>query len=136
MFLSGLSTTVHKWGGEVSTVKDIGLPSRRRAKRSVAGSNPALSAITTTTGDFGIKSEAVRETMGHSFRTRIEWCERLRKMAVTREEEEGWQAEEAGLLDAFLGIDRTELTTNCHPHRLNRYQLGLRDGRTVMRMSL
>jgi len=74
--------------------------------------------------------------MGHSFRTRIEWCERLRKMAVTREEEEGWQAEEAGLLDAFLGIDRTELTTNCHPHRLNRYQLGLRDGRTVMRMSL
>ena len=117
----------------MSTVKDISLPSRRRAKRSVAGSNPALSAI--TTGDFGIKSEAVRETMGHSFRTRIEWCERLRKMAVTREEEEGWQAEEAGLLDAFLGIDRTELTTNCHPHRLNRYQLGLRDGRTVMRMS-
>jgi len=134
LFLSGLRPTVHKWGGEVSTVKDISLPSRRRAKRSVAGANPALSAI--TTGDFGIKSEAVRETMGHSFRTRIEWCERLRKMAVTREEEEGWRAEEAGLLDAFLGIDRTELTTNCHPHRLNRYQLGLRDGRTVMRMSL
>src|SRR2546422_8535297 len=76
-------------GGEVLTVKDIGLPSRRRAKSSVAGSNPALSAI--TTGDFGIKSEAVRETMGHSFRTRIEWCERLRKMAVMRGGGEGGQ---------------------------------------------
>src|SRR3989441_10507007 len=96
-------------GGEVSTVKDISLPSRRRAKSSVAGSNPALSAI--TTGDFGIKSEAGRETMGHSFRTRIEWCERLRKMAGPREEEEGGRDGEGGGVETSLGVYPTEVAT-------------------------
>src|SRR2546425_3997219 len=100
-------------GGEVSTVKDISLPSRRRAKCYVAGSNPALSAI--TTGDFGIKSEAVRETMGHSFRTRIEWCERLRKMAVSRVKGDWGRVDVAGLLDFFFWFNVNARTTNWYP---------------------
>src|SRR2546427_9914200 len=107
-------------GGEVSTVKDISLPSRRRAKCYVAGSNPALSAI--TTGDFGIKSEAVRETMGHSFRTRIEWCERLRKMAGTPGGGEGWRAEVEGLPVGLLCLNPADLTTKCPPPSLNCHQ--------------
>lgn len=66
--------------------------------------------------------------------SRIEWCRLRRKWAVTREEEEGWQAEEAGLTDALLGRDRTEIRRNCHPSLLERYQLGLQDGQALMRL--
>ena len=61
--------------------------------------------------------------------SRIEWCWLQRKGAVTRDEEEGWYAEEAGLIDALLGRDRTEIT---HPCLLSRYQLGLRDGQALL----
>ncbi len=62
--------------------------------------------------------------------SRIEWCRLERKGAVTRDEEERWQAEEAGLIDALLGRDRTEIRKNSHPSLLERYKLGLQDGRS------
>lgn len=66
--------------------------------------------------------------------SRIEWCRLERKGAVTRDEEEGWQAEEAGLIDALLGRDRTESRRNSHPSLLQRYQLGLQDGQALIRL--
>lgn len=68
---------------------------------------------------------------------RIEWCQLQRSMAVTRDEDEGWQAEEAGLSDALHGADRTEHWNNLSPSRARRYEVGLRDGlalRAVMRL--
>jgi len=67
--------------------------------------------------------------------SRIEWCRLQRKGAVTRDEEEGWQAEEAGLIDALLGRDRTEMRKTSHPSLLERYRLGLQDGRVLMRFA-
>lgn len=64
--------------------------------------------------------------------SRIEWCWLQRKGAVTRDEEEGWYAEEAGLIDALLGRDRTAFTP---PSLLERYKLGLHDGQALMRLS-
>jgi len=68
---------------------------------------------------------------------RIEWCHLQRSMAVTRDEDEGWQAEEAGLSDALHSVDRTEHWNNFSPSRVTRYEVGLRDGlalRAVMRL--
>jgi hypothetical protein len=68
---------------------------------------------------------------------RIEWCHVQRSMAATRDEDEGWQAEEAGLSDALHGVDRTEHWNNLSPSRTRRYEVGLRDGlalRAVMRL--
>ena len=68
---------------------------------------------------------------------RIEWCHLQRSMAVTRDEDEGWQAEEAGLSDALHGLDRTEHWNTFSPSRVRRYEVGLRDGlalRAVMRL--
>lgn len=61
---------------------------------------------------------------------RIEWCRIQRKGIVMRDEEEGWYAEEAGLIDALLGRDQTALT---HPSLLQRYRIGLQDGQALLR---
>jgi len=61
---------------------------------------------------------------------RIEWFRLQRKGVVTRDEEEGWYAEEAGLIDALLGRDRTAFT---HPSLLQRYKIGLQDGQALLR---
>ncbi len=63
--------------------------------------------------------------------SRIEWCRLQRKGAVTRDEEEGWYAEEAGLIDALLGRDQAGIT---HPSLLERYKLGLQDGQALIRL--
>jgi hypothetical protein len=70
----------------------------------------------------------------HEIRLRIEWCRGMRRRAGTQDQQAGWRAEEAGLLDAFLGINRMEISRSCHPFRLPRYQLGLEDGQTLMRL--
>ena len=62
----------------------------------------------------------------------MQWCWLQRKVAVTRDEEEGWYAEEAGLIDALLGEDRIATT---HPSLLERYKHGLEDGQTLLRLS-
>jgi len=62
----------------------------------------------------------------------MQWCWLQRKVAVTRDEEEGWYAEEAGLIDALLGRDRTATTL---PTLRERYGLGLEDGQALMRFA-
>lgn len=73
------------------------------------------------------------ESLANPLRARIEWCQVQRIGSCTREEHEGWVAEVAGLRDAFLGTDRTDLARMCFPAHVNRYQLGLRDGQAIMR---
>jgi len=73
----------------------------------------------------------------NELQTRIVWCQLQRRMAVTLDEEEGWQAEEAGLSDALHGVDRTEHWHNFSPSQVTRYEVGVRDGlalRAVMRL--
>lgn len=70
----------------------------------------------------------------HEIRLRIEWCRRMHNQAGTQDQKEGWRAEEAGLLDALLGINRLEISRSCHPSRIARYQLGLEDGRTLVHL--
>jgi len=65
--------------------------------------------------------------------SRIEWC-RLQQQhpSVTREEREGWQAEEAGLVDALFGRDRTAFIRAEHPFQLTPYQRGFEDGQALL----
>jgi hypothetical protein len=64
----------------------------------------------------------------------IALCRLLRAAALTQEERAPWQAEERGLVDAFLGLDRTAIQRDRHPHHLSRYQLGLQDGQTIIKV--
>jgi hypothetical protein len=66
--------------------------------------------------------------------SRIEWC-RLRQLlpTVTREEREGWRAEEAGLVDALFGRDREAFVREEHRSQFGRYQRGLEDGQALLR---
>ena len=59
---------------------------------------------------------------------RINWCRFQQQLnTVTRDERAGWWAEEAGLLDAFLGRDRTTLMNAEHRSQFTRYLCGLHD---------
>ena len=64
--------------------------------------------------------------------SRIEWC-RLQQLlpSGTREEREGWRAEEAGLVDALFGRDRAALVREKHRSQLTRYQRGFEDGHAL-----
>ena len=65
--------------------------------------------------------------------SRIEWC-RLQQLlpSVTCEEHAGWLAEEAGLVDALFGRDRTAVMREDHRSQFTRYQIGLEDGRALL----
>jgi hypothetical protein len=64
---------------------------------------------------------------------RINWCQlQQQRDTVTRDEREGWWAEEAGLLDALLGRDRKALMQAEHPSQFTRYLCGLQDGQTLL----
>lgn len=66
-------------------------------------------------------------------RARILDCRTFRREAATVEEQEGWLAEEAGLIDALLGRDRSALPRHDGPaSQRDRYILGLHDGRTLV----
>jgi hypothetical protein len=68
--------------------------------------------------------------------SRIEWCRLQQKLAsVTRQERAGGWAEEAGLVDALLGRDRTDFMREHYPAQFECYQRGLEDGRTIMRLA-
>jgi len=67
--------------------------------------------------------------------SRIEWCRLHQQLhSVTREEREGWGAEEAGLVDALFGRDRTALMRKEHRSQFFRYQCGLEDGQALLRL--
>lgn len=68
--------------------------------------------------------------------SRIEWCRLQQQLySVTREERAGWQAEEAGLVDALRGRDRTAVMREEHRSQFMRYQCGLEDGQALLRLS-
>jgi hypothetical protein len=65
---------------------------------------------------------------------RINWCQYQQQLkTVTPEEREGLWAEEAGLLDALFGRDRTAFMKAGHPSQLTRYLCGLQDGQALLR---
>ncbi len=68
--------------------------------------------------------------------TRMEWCQQNKTKAGTEAEFEGWDAEEEGLKDALLrrdGSDKYQYSSMTLRHR---YQLGLEDGQTLLRVAL
>ena len=71
-----------------------------------------------------------------NIQSRIEYCRRLKAEALTAEEENAWEAEASGLVDACLGLDRTALQRDRHPSHVARYMTGLQDGHTIMKMLL
>ncbi|TLY25101.1 MAG: hypothetical protein E6K66_04245 [Nitrospirae bacterium] len=65
--------------------------------------------------------------------SRIEWCRLQQQLpSVTCEERAGWLAEEAGLVDALFGRDRTASMREEHRSQFTRYQNGLEDGRALL----
>ena len=77
--------------------------------------------------------EGNMEPLPSQLGARLNLCQRQRQRADTREEQEEWWAEEAGLRDAWLRRDRTEFVRNSHPSVLERYELGLLDRQALMR---
>ena len=71
----------------------------------------------------------------HQLNRRLNWCHQLRIRTGTRDEKEGWLAEEKGLRDALLGRDRTDLIRVCYPLQMERYRLGLDDGQALVNFS-
>ncbi len=68
--------------------------------------------------------------------SRIEWCRiQQRVHSVTSDERAGWQAEEAGLIDALNDRDRGVLMRKEHRSEFVRYQCGLEDGQALLRLS-
>ena len=69
----------------------------------------------------------------NSIVARIHWCQKQQVSARTELELEEWCAEEDGLRDALLQRNRTFLY-QCSPSVvLQRYVMGLEDGRTLIR---
>ena len=59
-------------------------------------------------------------------------CQQLQALSSTREEKEGWVAEEAGLRDAVFGTERTDLIRVSYPSQVERYQLGFEEGLALL----
>ena len=68
--------------------------------------------------------------------TRMEWCQLNRRKARTEAESEGWAAEEEGLRDALLHRDGIDKYRYSSTRLRDRYQLGLEDGQTLLRVAL
>jgi hypothetical protein len=69
----------------------------------------------------------------HHLRARIASCRLFREDAASPEEREGWLAEEAGLIDALLGLDQTAVSSHqVPPRQRDRYAVGLHDGRSIL----
>lgn len=73
------------------------------------------------------------DSCSNQINRRINWCRFQQQLkTVTRDEREGWWAEEAGLMDALLGRDRTTFMKATHRSQLRRYLCGLHDGQTLL----
>ncbi|HEX9137345.1 MAG TPA: hypothetical protein VF905_10440 [Nitrospirota bacterium] len=66
---------------------------------------------------------------------RIEWCRLQRMHAPNQAESERLRAEEEGLLDALLYRDHTDEYQYSPPGMLERYAMGLEDGRALIRLA-
>lgn len=69
----------------------------------------------------------------NSLVARIHWCQEQQVNARTEVELEEWCAEEDGLQDALLQRDRTFLYQDRPSIVLERYVIGLEDGRVLIR---
>jgi hypothetical protein len=68
--------------------------------------------------------------------SRIEWCRIQQRLhSITSDERAGWQAEEAGLIDALNDRDRGVLMRKEHSSEFVRYQCGLEDGQALLRLN-
>jgi len=68
--------------------------------------------------------------------SRIEWCRLQQQLhSGTRDEQAGWRAEEAGLVDALGCRDRIAFMREEYRSHFTRYQCGLEDGRALLRLS-
>jgi hypothetical protein len=66
--------------------------------------------------------------------SRIEWCRLQQQLhSGTKDEQAGWRAEEAGLVDALGCRDRISFMRE-HQPQFSRYQCGLEDGRLILRL--
>jgi hypothetical protein len=68
--------------------------------------------------------------------TRMEWCQQNKIKARTEAEVDEWCAEEEGLRDALLHRDCVSKYQYCSESLRTRYQLGLEDGQTLLRVAL
>lgn len=66
---------------------------------------------------------------------RIEWCRHQKTQAGTQPELEGWRAEEEGLRDAMLNREHTNQYRYSPPALVERYAIGLEDGRALIRLA-
>lgn len=67
--------------------------------------------------------------------SRIEWCRLQQQLhSVTLDERAGWQTEEAGLVDALSGRDRSAYMRAADRLKFIRYECGLEDGRALLRL--
>jgi hypothetical protein len=67
--------------------------------------------------------------------SRIEWCRLQETQAGTPSELEGWRAEQEGLRDAILNREHTNPYRYSPPALVERYAIGLEDGRALMRLA-
>jgi hypothetical protein len=67
--------------------------------------------------------------------TRIEWCQRQVAKSDLETELEEWCAEKEGLTDALFNRDCTYKYRYRPPSVCNRYELGLEDGRALIRIA-
>jgi hypothetical protein len=68
--------------------------------------------------------------------SRIRWCRLQQRLpSVTQDERVGWRLEEAGLLDALGDRERRAFMRKEYRSQYTRYQSGLEDGKTLLRLS-
>lgn len=80
-------------------------------------------------------TEKMMQPMHNSINARIAWCRRQRDQARTESDAEEWRAEEDGLRDALLNMDRADAYRLSTDKVLRRYKLGLRDGRALLQIA-
>ena len=73
--------------------------------------------------------------ISESIASRIAWCQRQKIQTSARFDLEGWQAEEEGLRDALFNRDQTNHYRDYPRSVLERYLMGLQDGRTMIRIA-
>jgi hypothetical protein len=67
--------------------------------------------------------------------SRIAWCQRQKTQSSEQLDLEGWHAEEEGLRDALLNRDHSNRYRDCPQGVFERYMMGLRDGRAMIRIA-
>ena len=67
-------------------------------------------------------------------KARIGWCQQQARAATNVKDQQGWWAEEAGLVDALRERRSPSSSQESFGEHLTRYQLGLQEGLAIMRL--